>query len=52
VDKAKDKSIKKDIPFALHRGTIGQVTTALDAAQDALTCSASLCLSCFHSLSA
>ena len=35
VDKAKDKSIKKDIPFALHRGTIGQVTTALDAAQRA-----------------
>ncbi len=32
VDKVKDKSIKRDIPFALRRGTIGQVTThhALD----------------------
>jgi hypothetical protein len=33
VVKVKDKSIKRDIPFALLRGTIGQVTTALDAAQ-------------------
>ncbi len=32
VDKVKDKSNKRDIPFALGRGTIGQVTThhALD----------------------
>jgi hypothetical protein len=32
VDQVKDKSIKRDIPFALRRGTIGQVTThhALD----------------------
>ena len=31
VDKVKDKSIKRDIPFALLRGTLGQVTThALD----------------------
>jgi hypothetical protein len=31
VDKVKDKSIKRDIPFALRRGTIGLVTTpALD----------------------
>ncbi len=31
VDKVKDKSIKRDIPFALRRGSIGQVTThALD----------------------
>ena len=28
----KDKSITRDIPFALRRGTIGQVTTGLDAA--------------------
>jgi hypothetical protein len=37
VDKVKDKSIKRDIPFALRRGTIGQVTNqhALDAAQRA-----------------
>ncbi len=33
VDQVKAKSIKRDIPFALRRGTIGQVTTALDAAQ-------------------
>ena len=30
---AKAKSIKRDIPFALSRGTIGQVTTAFDVAQ-------------------
>ena len=31
VDQVKAKSIKRDIPFALRRGTIGQVTThALD----------------------
>ncbi len=31
VDKVKDKSIKRDIPFTLRRGTIGQVTShALD----------------------
>jgi hypothetical protein len=32
VDKVEDKSIKRDIPIALRRGTIGQVTThhALD----------------------
>jgi hypothetical protein len=28
----KDKSITRDIPFALRPGTIGQVTTGLDAA--------------------
>jgi hypothetical protein len=28
-------SLKKDISFALRRGTIAQVTTALDAAQRA-----------------
>ncbi len=33
VDKVKGKSIKRDVQFALRRGTIGQVTTALDAAQ-------------------
>jgi hypothetical protein len=33
VDQVKAKSIKRDIPFALRRGTISQVTTALDAAQ-------------------
>jgi hypothetical protein len=27
VDKVKDKSTKRDIPLALRRGTIGQVTT-------------------------
>jgi hypothetical protein len=27
VDKVKNKSIKRDVPFALLRGTIGQVTT-------------------------
>jgi hypothetical protein len=27
VDQVKAKSIKRDIPFALRRGTIGQVTT-------------------------
>jgi hypothetical protein len=27
VDKGKIKSIKRDVPFALRRGTIGQVTT-------------------------
>jgi hypothetical protein len=26
VDKVKDNSIKRDIPFALRRGTIGQET--------------------------
>ena len=36
VDKVKDKSIKRDIPFALRRGTIGPVATALDAAHCAL----------------
>jgi hypothetical protein len=30
---AKVKSIKRDIPFALPRGTTGQVTTAFDVAQ-------------------
>jgi hypothetical protein len=35
VDQVKAKSIKRDIPFALRRGTIGQVTTALDAAKSA-----------------
>jgi hypothetical protein len=34
VDQVKAKSIKRDgHPFVLRRGTIGQVTTALDAAQ-------------------
>ncbi len=33
VDEVKGKSIRRDIPFARRRGTIGQVTTALDAAQ-------------------
>jgi hypothetical protein len=29
VDKVEHKSAKTDIPFALRRGTIGQVTTHL-----------------------
>ncbi len=35
VDKVKAKSIKRDIPFAPPRGTIGQVTTAFDVAHSA-----------------
>ncbi len=35
VDKAKSKNISKDVAFALRRGTIAQVITALDTAQRA-----------------
>ena len=35
MNKALKRKLKKDISFALRRGTIAQVTTALDAAQRA-----------------
>ena len=35
VDKAKSKNMSKDVSFALRRGTIAHVITALDSAQRA-----------------